>query len=194
MRVGVEHAEPQHHRVVEIDQRVGHPGRVDSRRTQRVDVRDLDAVEVVHRQHASRREPPVDARDDHVVAAGEDRGDLLGGATFVDEVDLLGGAALHLRHDKAEVDRALDARPDLGQEADGLEVPAHDALDLRVLHLHRHVGALDGARAVDLRERGGRDRLPLERCVQLVDVAAELRFDHRTHLRPWTWRDRVVEQ
>ncbi len=57
------------------------------------------------------------------------------------------------------------------------EVPAHDALDAGVLHLHGDVVAVVRARAVDLRQRGRRDGVGVELGEERLDRAAELALD-----------------
>ncbi len=54
--------------------------------------------------------------------------------------------------------------------------------DARVLHLDRDVAPVVQPRAVDLPDRGGGDRLGLERVEDVLDRLAELGLDHLAHV------------
>ena len=99
--------------------------------------------------------------------------DLLGGALDVEPR----GDPLHQPQDDPEV---LHVRP-------------HRLGDARVLHLDRDVAPVVQPRAVDLADRGGGDRLGLERREDLLDRLVELGLDDLLHVREADLRRRVAQ-
>src|SRR4051794_4403350 len=112
----------------------------------------------------------VDAREPALVRRLELVVELLVDAL----ADLLGQALgveprrhpLHEPHDHPEV----------------LHVRAHRAVDARVLDLDRDLAALHGARAVDLPDRRGGDRVLVELVEELAELALEVLLDDLAHV------------
>ena len=90
----------------------------------------------------------------------------------------------------------VDAREDLlrdpKQRGEVLEVGADRGVDPRVLHLDRDLAPVVQPRAVDLADRGRRDRLLREAVEQLGDRFFEIVLDHAPHLRKRHRRRRVA--
>ena len=184
MRVGVEHPVQIELLAVGIDDELRDGLRVGPLLPQPLEVGDLHAFEVLHHQHPPRAVLPDDARDDHVApldrrpasaaailaelrrpSSGsrvEVAGNDLGVVALVDEVQLQWHVQRDLLDQRAEVEVALEPGEDAEEEADVAQVVLDDALDARVLHLDRHLAAVVEAGVVNLRQRGGRDRLLFE--------------------------------
>lgn len=117
----------------------------------------------------------MDRRHDHLVVAGERGAHRLGGVRLARVVELVAHGARPLRRDgrQLEVRRPVAQRP--REHAQRGEIDLHELLDPGHLHLHGDLGrpvAQHGG--VDLRERGGGERLRVERGEDLLRLAPEL--------------------
>jgi hypothetical protein len=74
-----------------------------------------------------------------------------------------------------------------------LEVRTDGARDARVLDLHRDIAPARGARAVDLADRGGRDRLGVELGEGLIERLVVLGLDDLAHLLEGNLRRGVAQ-
>ena len=172
MRVGVEHPMEVELLAVSVDHELRDRLRVGPLPVETLEVRDLDALEILHHEHAPRAVLPDDARDDDVAALRgrpaaaaavlaqlrppamssilEVPGDDLGVVALIDKVQLQRNVVRDLLDQRGEVEVALEPGEDSQQEADVAQVVVDGALDARVLHLDRHFSAVVQARAVHL--------------------------------------------
>ena len=136
-----------------------------------LEVGELDALEVLERQHALARVAPVDARHDDVRVPGEVAVERLGVAGLLAVVELLADRARELVDDLAGVDE-VERTDALLDEPRGLLEQLDVALDLarrvRPLHLHG-----------DLRPFGS-----TARCTWPIDAAAIGCSSNSTKRRP----------
>ena len=76
---------------------------------------------------------------------------------------------------------------------DDLEVELHGRSRARPLHLDRHVALVVEPGAIDLADRGGRQRHGVELRKELIDVGSELARDHRPHVLEGQGRNIVLQ-
>ena len=127
-----------------------------------LEIGELDAVEVLEREHARARVCPVDARHRDVRMAGEVLVERIGVACLEPVVQLLPDRARELVDDLARIDEVERADPLLRKprrlvhEGEvGLDLPGR----IRPLHLDHDPSAVRKRRAMDLPDRRGGQRL-----------------------------------
>ncbi len=99
--------------------------------------------------------------------------------------DLLGGGL--------DVEPRRDPLHQPQDQPEVLHVGPHGLGDARVLHLDRDVAAVVQPRAVDLADRGGGDRVLVERVERLGEVLAEVGLDDLAHVVEADLRRRVAQ-
>ena len=112
------------------------------------------------------------------------------------EVELLAQALRELAEHVAGAHALSDRRAPLGnvgEQRERGEVALHHFVDARPLHLHDDGFAGAQAGAIRLADRCRRERLPVELDEDLVDIDAELGFQHRAHTFDRHGRDLVLQ-
>ena len=192
VRVRVEEAVAQDLLRVRLHQHPRHLAAIDACRCQPFAVGDLDAFHELHHQHGARRVFPVDVRHGHGRRIARVRGDALGVAPLVDEVQLFRDVRAQLVGHEAIVDAAVQAVEHADEERQVRQVDIDDPSDARVLHLHGGLAAIVQRRAVHLRQRRRRDRLLVEAREHRVQRLAQLRLDHTADHRERLRRHAVL--
>ena len=196
VRIGVEEPDPEHLVDRGPQQLLGQRVAVEPGRVQLIDVRQGPAVELLLDEHAARAEFAVHARHPNAGARAEQHRHLFHRVGFVPEVELLAQAGRELiEHLTRSQTRAEDGAPlrDVRGERERGEVALHHFVDVRALHLHDD--GLTGVqpRAVGLTDGRGREWFPVELGEDLLDLGAELGFEHRLHLLHRDGRDPVLQ-
>ena len=192
MRIGVEVAVAHDLLHVDLDEEREELLSVDACGAKAFDIRDLDAVDVLHREDALSRVFANDAGDDDVVTVGEGRSDGAHGLGFVQHVDFerhVGGELLVDRLEGIVADAGFE--PD--KAAEDAEVGLDEARAVRVDDFDGDLAAVLQLRLVDLGEGRCSNGLRVEFGEDGVDWAAELALDVGLHLLPGVWRDLVLE-
>ena len=182
MRVGVEEAVHEDLLAVGLHHDPRDLVRVDARRDQLVRRRDLDAVDVLHREDPLGRVLPHDLGDAHVRAVPQLARDPLRALPLDHEIEFARDVVRHLPDEHAEVPFRLDAGQDADEQADRAQVRLDHPPDSRVLHLHRHIATVVRERTVHLRQRGRGDGLAREAREGLLRRGAQLAAHLRDHL------------
>ena len=179
-----------------VDQRAREDGQIVARRDQCVAPRQLDAIDPIERQHLAGRARPIDRGNDEARFGGHALGEFGRGRRLAPQVELARGPALEgLDHEPRLEPRDLAAeRLDLrGGPFVGVDRAGEILLDVRAEHLDRHVAAIGGDRAVDLRDRGGADRRLVDRPIRGLDRPTERGFDLYSDLREGDRRQRILQ-
>ena len=192
MRVGVEEAVAQDLLRVRLHEHSRNVAGIDAGRCQGFAVGDLDAVHELHHQDGARSVLPVDIGHGHGWRIACVRGNALGVAPFVDEVQLLRDVGPQLVGHEAIVDAAVEAVEDADEEGEVGEIDVHDPGDAWVLDLDGRLAAIVERGAVDLSERRRGDRLLIEAREHRVQRLAQLRFDHAANDRERLGRHAVL--
>ena len=167
------------------------PARVDGRATG-----GLDAVDVLHRQHALAAVRFVGERHVHRRIAGEIAGEPLKVVQLVDQVHFLADGLGELPHQVHRVDRLvlgehrLEGRGDVFQD---LALGAKHVDDVGAANLDRHHVPLARDRAVHLRDAGGRHRMGVELAEEVLQPAAQLALQLQADLGERDGRNTILE-
>ena len=97
-----------------------------------------------------------------------------------------------LLDERTEVQVPLEAGEDAHQESDVPQVVVDDALDARILHLHRDLSPVVQRGPVHLRQRRRRDRLLVEAGENVRERPFELALDPPLDDRERSWRHLVL--
>ena len=181
MRVAVEEAVPEDHRQPGLGDDVGESAALVDRPVVGLEIRELDALEILERQHALAGVAPVEARDDDVRVAGEVAVEDLGVAALLPVVELLPDRACELVDDLATVDEVerMDALLDEPRRLlEQLDVALDLARGVRPLHLDRDLLPVRKHRAVHLSDRGSRHRHLVELEEEATDRLLQILGDH----------------
>ena len=134
---------------------------------------ELAAVDPLEHEQPLGHVGPDHLRHDEIVVVLELRGDQLGVVGLLDEVELGAEVDLELVRERARLQQLgglgalleeLDGRADEGE----VDVDLLD--DARPAHLDHHLSAVREQRRVDLRDRGGGQRLRVELDDRVADV------------------------
>src|SRR5262249_24299665 len=150
--IAVEEAVLEEHAAVEGAHPARDLGEPVTRGTQLAGAGDLDALEVLHHDHAIACVLLVDARDADAIDrknASQTRGRL----RLAAEIELHRDEASHLDGEALEIDHRLHALDEARDPTREKEVERKDAADLGVLDLDHDIGAVAESSAVDLGER-----------------------------------------
>ena len=171
MRVGVEEAVDEDLLDDRPHERRPELARVEAGIAERLGIGDLDAVDELHRQHAAGRQLLVHDRDVDLLELRHRVGEPSGVIGLVPVVELLEDAGRELADDLPDAHPTSDGEALLGR----LRQLLHDAEvclglgdDLGPLDLDRDERPVGERGAVDLRGRGGGERLLLDRRVGLL--------------------------
>ena len=196
MRVAVEEAVPEDHRHPGLGDQVREPAALLERPGVELEIAELDAVEILERQHTLARVAPVGARHGDVRMAGEVAVERVGVAPLLAVVELLADRARELVDDLARVDEVERPHP-LAHEPRRLLEQLDVALDLarrvRSLHLDGDPAAVRQHRTMHLADRCGRQRLLVELEEEPLDRLAELLADHPLDIGERERADVVLE-
>ncbi len=197
VRVAVEEAVAEDHRQPGLGDHVGEPVALLHRPDLEVEIGELDAGEVLEREHALARVAPVGARHRHVRVAGEVAMEGLGVAALLAVVELLADRARELVDELARVDEVERAHA-FAHEPRGLLEQLDVALDLarRVgpLHLDDDLAPVRKHRPVYLPDRGRRERLAVELEEEALDRLAQVLADHPLDVGEGEGADVVLER
>jgi hypothetical protein len=120
-------------------------------------------------------------------------GDSLHAVGLALEVELVAQEILDLVVIPVEPLNGHEPLDDAEDAPNGDEIEAHDAVDVVVLHLHRHDHAVAGHGAVHLPEAGARDGLLVALGVALRHLAPEVRLDAQGDLGVGARRHLVLQ-
>ena len=109
------------------------------------------------------------------------------------EVELEGYVLLDLADEGAEVEVALEPREDADQHREAPQVDPHDALDVRVLHLDRHLAPVAQPAPMHLRQRGRGERRRIELGERRLDRPPELAAQERQEGREPPRRHAILQ-
>ena len=185
MRVRVEEAVHEDLLQRQLRAATGEHARIQAGGAQRREVGDRDHVHVFEREHVPRGHVAEDLRHVDRVVAGELAGEPLEVGGFGREIQLALDHAAELLDDPAGTvhtpafDVSLDER---GQVQQDLEVDVDHRLDVRPLHLHNHVLAVEAGRPMDLPDGGRRDRRGVKVAEQRVERALQVGLDDLANL------------
>ena len=152
---------------------------------QRLAVGELDAVDPFEGEDAPGGAGPVDRGDEEAALGLEILPELGGGGGFLAQVQLAVGPLAEGGddHPRPQPRHLAAHRFDLGgRPFVGVDRGGEILLDVRAQDLDRDQPAFGGDRAVDLGDRGGADRLGIDRGEDLVERLAEALLDRRLDL------------
>ena len=181
MRVAVEEPVAEDHRHPRLGDQVREPAALVDRPRVELEIADLDAVEILERQHTRARVAPVDARHRDVRMPGEVEVERLRVAALEAVVELLPDRLREFVDELARVDEvehahALDDEP--RRLLEQLDVALDRGRRVRPLHLDGDAAPVREHRAVHLADRRRRQHLLVELEEEPLDRLAELLADH----------------
>ena len=184
MRIRVQDAEMQHLVGVEIIEQPRHIVRGDARLLQGLAVGNLDAVDVLHDEQTLGTEVWHHRWNEYIVPVCECRAQTAHRRSLVLKVKFERQRLLQIIDDRLELDRGCKPRNRLDDLLQHRQVRRHQVLDIRVLHLDRHLSPVVQPPAMHLGNRGGGDRLPLDLGKHVLWTPTELTGDGLLDLRP----------
>ena len=196
MEIGVEEAVDDRLAQERLDQGGGELAGIVPRGDDRGAIRKLDAVDPFQRHHPAGGAPPIDRGH---VEAGHRRhvlGQFGGGGGLAPQVQLAQRPLAEAGDDEAGAQaRELAAhRIELGGGPFvGIDRAGEILLDPRAQHLDRDRAPLGGDRAMDLRDRGGADRLGIEHRICGLERLAEAALHRGADQREGEGGHRILE-
>jgi hypothetical protein len=168
----------------------------DAGAVERGEVRDLQALHALQRQHLVRRVLPVDERDADAGVPGEAAPHPVGVLALAHVVELAVDRVRELGEQRAQVEvggeRGVLLRP-VHEPREDVEVALDLLGDVRALDLDHDAGAIVEHGRVHLPDRGARERDELERREHLRRRPAQLVLEDREHVRDRDRRRRILE-
>ena len=155
---------------------------VDARGLHALDVVVVEAVEALHHQHAARHQLRVRTRhdDDGLAGIAQHVRDVEHVLRLEPEVELLGDRLGEQLDERRRIRQRRHGDPPDEPRRDPRhrrQIPAHEARDLRPLHLDDDILAGREARGVHLRNRRGRERRSIEAGEHGLERLAQILFD-----------------
>ena len=143
---------------------------------------EADAVHELRDEHALARERADHAGHDDERVAVEDARQRALVLRLELVVELLDDPLADLFGDRLDVEPGRHPLEQAHDHVEVLHVGAHGRRDARVLHLDGDLAPVGQRGAVDLADRGGRDRFLIEGGEDVVDRLFEVILDHLAHL------------
>lgn len=135
----------------------------------------------------------VNSRHAHGRVGGERGADPLRGHGLALEVELERDQLADLVHDARDVEATDEVAGEEHDDPHRFEIEAREARDLGILHLDDDGRAVAEGCAMNLRERGGRERALCDAREHLAERPAELALDPAAHLGERPGRHGIVE-
>ena len=185
VHVGVEEAVAKHLREKNLDPGARQHGDIDSLVAQRPDLGDRRAVHALHHQHLGMAPVPVHLGHDQQCRVTEVAPKLASTRRLAQQIEFIVQVLAEFADDFARLEPFAIGPHRLDQPGSGVEqgkITVDDAGDARPQDLHRHLAAVGQRRKMDLRDRGARHRLALERGKHLVHGFAIYPFQNGERL------------